>query len=347
MGAGVGQTTDPVSFLDALAREPYRYDFYQVMRLFECAHPELPRWGTALRPRDEPVRLGQEPELTFAPAPLALFSPASDGRRARLAVRLFGLLGPNGPLPLHLTEYARERQRHAGDRTFARFLEVLSHRFVAFFYRAWAQSQPTVAADRRDDDRFRTFIGALVGLAPAAFRDRDSVPDAAKLAAAGLLAPQVRNADGLVSILAGYFQVPVRLREFVGHWLDLSSADQTRMAMAHSRIGQGAVLGRRVYDRQCRFRIELGPLPRSLYESFLPTGELLRPLVDWVRNYVGFEYAWDVRLSLKAEDVPVVMLGGTGRLGWSAWLGLRPRGQPAEDLVLDAEAALARAGELS
>jgi type VI secretion system protein ImpH len=346
VGAGVGQETDIVSFLDALASEPHRYDFYQVMRRLECAHPELPRWGMALRPRDEPVRLGQDPELTFAPAPLSTFTLGSDGRHARLAVRLFGLLGPNGPLPLHLTEYARERQLHAGDRTLARFLDMLSHRFVAFFYRAWAQSQPTVAADRAGDDRFHTFIGALIGIAPAAFRSRDSVPDEAKLAAAGLLAPQVRNADGLRSILAAYFHVPVRLREFIGHWLDLARSDQTTLAATHARLGQGAVLGRQVYDRQCRFRIELGPLSRAVYESFLPTGELLRPLVDWVRSYVGFEYAWDLRLALTAEEVPVVMLGETGRLGWTSWLGLRPLSTPADDLVLEAEAALARAGSL-
>ena len=333
-------------FLDALAREPHRYDFYQVMRRLECAHPEMPRWGMAKRPRDEPVRLGQDPELSFAPAPLSAFTPQGVDHRARLAVRLFGLLGPNGPLPLHLTEYARERQLHAGDQTFSRFLEVLSHRFVAFFYRAWAQSQPTVAADRPGDDRFRTFIGAFVGVAPAAFRDRDSLPDGAKLAAAGFLAQQVRNADGLRSILAAYFRVPVRVREFVGHWLELARTDQTTLARTHPRLGQGAVLGRRVYDRQCRFRIELGPLSRSLYESFLPTGDLLRPLVDWVRNYVGFEYAWDLRLAMVAEEVPVVTLGEAGRLGWTSWLGLRPQGAPANDLVLEAEGALARVGEL-
>src|SRR5207253_1813 len=281
MGAGVGQEADTVGFLSALEREPYRYDFYQVMRRFECANRDLPRWGMALRPRDEPVRLGQDPELTFAPAPLSSFAPGGSNARARLAVRLFGLLGPNGPLPLHLTEYARERLMHAGDRTFARFLEMLSHRFVALFYRAWAQSQPTVMADRPVEDRFRAFVGAFIGIMPPAFRER------------------------------------------------------------------GAVLGRKVYDRQCRFRLELGPLSRVLYESFLPSGKLFRPLIDWVRNYVGFEYAWDVRLSLAADEVPVVMLGGAGQLGWTTWLGLRPLGKPAEDLVLNAEAALARVGELT
>jgi len=346
VGARVGQETDSVSFLEALAREPHQYDFYQVMRRFECAYSDLPRWGMALRPRDEPLRLGQDPELTFAPAPLSSFTAGGSGRHARLAVRLFGLLGPNGPLPLHLTEYARERQLHAGDRTFARFLDMLSHRFVAFFYRAWAQSQPTVAADRPGEDRFHAFIGALIGIAPPAFRNRDSVPDEAKLAAAGLLAQQVRSADGLRSILAAYFHVPVRLREYIGHWLDLARKDQSTLAATHSRLGEGAVLGRRVYDRQYRFRIELGPLSRALYESFLPTGDLLRPLVDWVRNYVGFEYAWDLRLALVPEEVPVVMLGEAGRLGWTSWLGLRPGSSPADDLVLDAEAALSRAGNL-
>jgi type VI secretion system protein ImpH len=341
----VGQETDTVGFLSALEREPYRYDFYQVMRRLECANPDLPRWGMALRPCDEPVRLGQDPELTFAPASLSSFAPGGSERRARLAVRLFGLFGPNGPLPLHLTEYARERLLHHGDRTFARFVDMLAHRFVALFYRAWAQSQPTVAADRQED-RFRAFIGAFIGIMPPTFRERDSVPDAAKLAAAGTLAPQVRSADGLRSLLAEYFRVPVRVREFVGHWLELARSDQSALAAWHARLGQGAMLGRKVYDRQCRFRIELGPLSRPLYESFLPTGNLLRPLIDWVRNYVGFEYAWDVRMALAADQVPVVMLGESGRLGWTTWLGLRPLGQPAADLVLDAEAARARAEAL-
>jgi type VI secretion system protein ImpH len=339
----MGKETDLVAFLSALEREPYRYDFYQVLRRLECAHADRPRWGTALRPADEPIRFGQEPELTFAPAPLASYTPAGSHGRARLAVRLFGLTGPNGPLPLHLTEYARERVLHAGDQTFARFLDLLTHRFVALFYRAWAQHQPTVAADRPHDDRFRRFLGAFFGLAPSAFRQRDTVPDEAKLAATGWLAAQVRNTDGLQAILTGYFRVPVRIREFVSHWMDIARADQTALAAAHALLGQGAVLGRRVCDRQCKFRIELGPVSREEYEAFLPTGSRLRPLVDWVRNYLGHEYAWDLRLSLIDTDVPVMTLGEAGRLGWSSWLGLRQRGQAAGDLILNAEAALARA----
>ena len=96
MGANMGHETDALNFLAEVSREPYRYDFYQTLRRLECLYAQKPRWGSALRPIDEPVRLGQEPELAFAPAPLASLEFGRDGAPPRLQVRLFGLLGPNG-----------------------------------------------------------------------------------------------------------------------------------------------------------------------------------------------------------------------------------------------------------
>ena len=87
--------------------------------------------GEAERPAAEPVRLGQDPELAFAPAPLAWFGAEPGAAKPRLQVRLFGLFGPNGPLPLHVTEFARDRLHNAADRTLCRFLDVFHHRFVA------------------------------------------------------------------------------------------------------------------------------------------------------------------------------------------------------------------------
>src|SRR3954468_14583049 len=133
MDAKLGHETDALNFLSNVAREPYRYDFYQTMRRLECLYAEKPRWGMALRPVDEPLRLGQDPDLSFAPAPLAALEAARGNRPARLQGRLFGLLAPNGPLPLHITEYARARLRHENDPTLSRFLDVFHHRFLTLF----------------------------------------------------------------------------------------------------------------------------------------------------------------------------------------------------------------------
>ncbi len=59
----------------AIEREPWAWDFHQALRRIECLSPASPRIGTAARPADEPIRLGQEPSLGFAPATLAGLVP--------------------------------------------------------------------------------------------------------------------------------------------------------------------------------------------------------------------------------------------------------------------------------
>jgi type VI secretion system protein ImpH len=348
MDANLGHETDALNFLSAVSREPYRYDFYQTLRRVECLYGSRPRWGAALRPIEEPMRLGQEPELSFAPAPLASLDLGREGAPPRLHVRLFGLLGPNGPMPMHITEYTRHRLRHSNDPTLSRFLDLLHHRFIALFYRAWAQAQPHVNRDRAGQDRFQVYVGSFVGIAPTSLRDRDAVLDVAKLFHAGTLVRQVRNADGLAAILQQFFGVRARVEEFVGHWMRLAPSDLTRLGRRGSPLGQGAVAGPRVWDHQSKCRIHLGPLSLEQYEAFLPRPAAaddgppshLRKLVDWVRFYLCFELDWDVRLHLRRDEVPALKLGHAGRLGWTTWLGRRQSSAGAGDLLLDAETSV-------
>jgi type VI secretion system protein ImpH len=338
----MGRETDAIEFLNRLAEAPHEFDFYQTMRRLECLFEDKPRWGRALRPVDEPVRLGQEPELIFAPAPLASYTPSSEGRPGRLQVRLFGLLGPNGPMPTFFTEYVRERLRNASDPTLSRFLDMLQHRFVSLFYRAWAQGQPHVNHDRPKDDHFAAYVGAFLGLLPSAQRGRDAVPDQAKFFHVDSLVRHVRNADGLAAILKDFFHVPVRILELVGHWLDLGVSERSYLGQSGTSLGAGAVLGATVWDRQSKFRIRLGALSLSQYESFLPGGKQMPQIVDWVRFYLCFELDWDLQLVLRKDEVPSTRIGMGQRLGWTTWLGTRSAAADADDLCLAAEAYAGR-----
>ena len=344
MGATVGREADALTLFAALSESPHSYDFYQTLRRLECLFETKPRWGHARRPSDEAVRFGQEPELSFAPAPLASFRAGRDGHPPQLHVRLFGLLGPNGPLPLHITEYARERLRNAGDPTLSRFLDVFHHRLITFFYRAWAQAQPHVNRDRPEEDRFAAYLGSFVGMAPAAFRKRDVLPDHAKFFHVGALIRHTRNAEGLRAILQHFCRVPVQIEEFVGHWMILDGRERTFLGRDSATLGLSAVAGGRVWDRQYKFRLRIGALTLQQYEAFLPGGTLIQKLVDWVRLYLTFELEWDVRLILRKDQVPPLTLGRSGRLGWTTWLGERRAGTHADDLCFDAEAFAGRAG---
>jgi type VI secretion system protein ImpH len=343
----MGQEADIVSYFRALEERPFDFDFFQTLRRIECLFPDKPRIGQALRPADEPVRFGQEPSLAFAPAVLSGFEPATDVRPPRLEVRFFGLLGPNGPLPLHLTEYARERLLHESDASFTRFLDMFHHRYLELFYRAWAQGQPAVNLDRAAQDRFAVYVGALFGLAGEHLRQRDEVSDYAKLFYGGILGGQVRNRDGLAALLTGYFGIQVRVEEFVGHWMALPERERSRLGdtKENAALGKGTVLGARVWDCQTKIRLWLGPLTLEQYEDFLPGSVALKRLVAWMRQYLCFELDWDMRLSLQQAQIPRMALGRYGRLGWTSWLGTVAGASNAADLILDAERHMAERRE--
>jgi type VI secretion system protein ImpH len=102
-------------------------------------------------------------------------------------------------------------------------------------------------------------------------------------------------------------------------------------------LGRGTVLGERVRDVQSRFRIVMGPMDLDRFIAFLPGTPSLARLMDWVRNYVGFEFDWEVQLVLARDEVPGIRLGREGHLGWTTWLGARPTPADADDLVLAPE----------
>ena len=330
-GATSGALGRPDPLLDVVAA-PHRFDFFHVLRRVEAHHAGKPRLGTARRPVDEPVRLGQAADMAFAPSSLASVSLQDRSGKPRIEVRFFGLFGPNGPLPLHLTAYARERRLHKGDETFGRFADMFHHRLLLLFYRAWAQAQPVVSMDRPDEDRFADYVGSMIGVGGKAWRGRDAAPDHARLAFAGLLSRQVRNADGLAHLLSGYLGMQVRVEQFVGRWMALPTAERSRIGrraasrrMSTSQLGVSAVLGQAVFDRQHHFRVHIGPLSLSAFEALLPVGSALPALQALLKQYVGLEFGWDLRLELDKPQVPACRPGRYGRLGWTTWLG-PPRG---------------------
>jgi type VI secretion system protein ImpH len=356
----------------ALGRAPWQHDYFQLLRWVDALHPQLPRLGQALRPRDEALRIGQDPELSFAPAALHSFGP-NRGGLPRVGQRFFGLFGPMGPMPLHVTEYVRERQRSYGDATPQAFADIFQHRASLLFYRAWAQAQPVSHIDRPGDDAFGRWVGAIAGLGQPTLLGRDHVADHAKRLHAGALARGPGNAEGLVHIVSQYFKVPVRLESYVGHWLQLDPAQRLALnrpasgvpagrrlgratagagggSAAGSRqassgvvvpglLGQSAAAGSRVWDRQSRFRLHLGPLSLAQYESFLPGQPALLALRDWLRLYAGLGLSCEIRLILRGADVPAARLGcvegdgdrgserdggrGGVKLGRTSWLGPR------------------------
>jgi type VI secretion system protein ImpH len=312
------------------------------------------------------VRLCQEPSLAFAPATLARCIPSKTGQQPRISVNFGGMFGPHGPLPLHLTEYARDRIINSADPTFSRFLDIFHHRMLSLVYRAWADAQPTVQFDRPESDRFSAYVGSLCGVGYTSLQNRDAMPDLAKLFFSGRLSCHARNAEGLQAMLSEFFRLPMRLVEFVGRWLRvpddcrcvLAGEEQTQAdpggtgltrasaspyvgaaQLGMAQLGVSATIGEYVWDCQTKFRIVAGPMSLANYQRLLPGGLSLERLQAIVKNYAGLEMDWDIHLLLDQTEVPETHLGSMGQLGWTTWLVSERPNRDADDLILAPQAA--------
>lgn len=348
METGQGTGPDHLTHYAQLLADPQTHHIFLALRIIEAAYPDAPRLGESRRPREDMFRMSQEAELAFPPSTIAAITPPQDGRPGRLVQRMFGLWGPMGPMPLHLTEYARDRQRNQKDTTLVAFADMLTHRMFCLFYRAWAAAQPAPSFDRaltgnrsgQPADPFEQKVAALSGHYGAAMRDRDSMPDMAKRHFVGHLAPGPRHADGLVSIVATFVRARVTLQQFVGEWLELEANDRWELGRGGG-LGQGTSIGSRVWSHAAKFRLRIGPMRLPDFQRLMPGSPSLKRLEDLVRNYVGDTFDWDINLVLYRRDIPQARLGGGTRLGHTSWIGSARRDRDADDLYLVPE-SLAR-----
>ena len=310
-----------------LAAEPYRFGFFQALRRIEAENPDTPGFGRSRRALQDPLRLGQAASLSFASSTLSSMQTAADARPARLLQNFHGVFGPNGPLPIHLTEYAMERRLSHHDPTFERFCDVFHHRMLSLFYRIRANAEPAICEDRPADNRFRAYVGALIGLGTPALRDQDACSDQARLFHAGHYANQKRSPGALLGIVSQQFSMPVELHEFEPEWLELP--EESRLYLGHTpatgRLGVNTVIGGRTWERQFRFALAFGPVTREQFESLLPDQPAPARLAALVRSFIGFEFSWEYRVAVREQERPVARLGRYGQLGWSTWLDGRPR----------------------
>jgi type VI secretion system protein ImpH len=87
--------------------------------------------------------------------------------------------------------------------------------------------------------------------------------------------------------------------------------------------------------KQHRFRVVLGPLRRDQFRSFLPGAQGLPLLIAVVRNYIGDELRWDVKLELMRDEARPLELGVNALLGRTSWIVARVGSGDWKDLILD------------
>jgi type VI secretion system protein ImpH len=340
-------------------RQPEQFEFFQAVRLLEWYYyrgaSQRQSVGRDASPRDEVVRFRALPALSFPGCAITSLKEGTHKPTGRdpsatapleMVVTFLGLTGPSGVLPEHYTTLILERMRQR-DHALREFLDLFNHRVISHFYRAWEKYRCPFAYERchRENarDLFTECLYALVGFGTGQLRGRIEPEDTSFLFYAGHFAQHTRSAAPLRAILSDYFNLPVEVQQYCGQWLVLDEENRSRLAHRqraggqNSQLGVNVILGERIWDVQCKFRLRLGPLTYEQFRRFMPSGDGLLPLAQLTRSYVGPEFDFDVQLVLNASEVPRCRLGSTvedqPRLGWNTWLGSQSPDRDASDAI--------------
>lgn len=324
-GRGSNPAVDLSEVEEQLRSEPYRFEFFQAIRLLERMLPDRKPLGRFTHPSEEVARLGVFPSLAFPASEIQSMEQA-EGEAPRLAVNFMGTTGVQGPLPHYYTTMILARLRQS-DRTLRDFLDLFHHRMISFFYQAWEKYRFAVAYERGERDRFSHHLLDLIGLGTAGLQERLAVPDDAFLFFAGILGQRPHSAHALELLLSDYFEVPFEVVQLVGGWFHLDEATECCIgdrSTSSEQLGLGAVVGDEVWNQQARARIRIGPLDLPQYIDFLPNGTAFESLRALLRFWTNEEIDFEVQLILEREEVPRCQLGGEGegapQLGWVTWM---------------------------
>lgn len=323
-----------------LVDEPYRFEFFQAVRLLEKVRPERRAVGRNAMPHEEVVRFRSRVALDFPASEVHEINEAVDPKtgddRLEMLVNFMGMVGVSGVLPQPYTDLVLDRIRHR-DTAMWSFLDIFTHRAVSMFYRAWRKYRFPVGYERGNDE-FTAYLYDLVGLGTKGLRGRMSLADESLLPYAGLIAQRPHSTNALENVLSDYFGTSARVRQFFGQWLALDSADYTRLGNQNSILGESSIAGTRIWEQQSKFRVRLGPLDFKQFQEFLPNGSAYEPLRSIIRFMVGLEFDFDVQLLLKAQQVPSTILTTRAlrkpMLGWTSFLKTKPFTADDEQVVL-------------
>jgi type VI secretion system protein ImpH len=358
----IAPVRSPGAMRERLAEEGHRFDFYQAVRLLEMLEKVLrPNATLSL----ETVRFRSRVSLGF---------PASDIYEIRfpedaapeMIVNFMGLAGLLGPLPMPLTELVLStpaiRTIDADGEPVHKppavvdFLDIFNHRLITLMYRVRQIHRPALTANPPSEGPVAQILFSLIGLGHPSLRGRmvdvrpgvrpEGLPDSALLFYSGILARRPRSVVGLQCMLADYFGIQVRIRQFIGRWRKLDPRQWTVLGGKHRRnirLGQNVVIGTRVWDKQTHIRIKLGPLPRQKYFALLPGGSAHKALRNMIRFYLDPEFSFSLTLVLRKEDVIPSDLGAKElQLGFTSWLSPEDTPLTVDGIATDPSVTLAK-----
>jgi type VI secretion system protein ImpH len=179
-----------------------------------------------------------------------------------------------------------------------------------------------------------------IGFSLSGFGDRLSVanqslataliPEQFKISCHSFFWRSTRSSEGLKIILSSFFDVPVRIQQFIGAFDPADKSLQSAIGTSKYRfntVGKDLILGNKSWNTMKGINVLVGPLNFEEYIRFLPKSNRLDRMVsplqkmkEIIRAYVPCEIQVQLSFHLDECHVKGTLLNGVHRLNKDAFI---------------------------
>ena len=343
------------SIIQRLLNEPYRFDPVQAMRMLELWF----RQNGVVREEGWPryVRFHNSLSMSFPASQIESFTAMGTQRihsdqalqaalasaqlkRFTLTPAYMGFFGVNGVMPNYYTADIAEQIHFTKFEGGRAFFDMFYNRIMTLHIEASDKHRVFQRVDERGDAAILPMQLALAGArrrASVGVADSERLPDEVIAHYAVVLRNRPVSALLIENVLMEYFELPIRLEQFVARRDDLHPNELWKLGTQNTTFCQGMVLGRTVRERHARACVHLGPLSIADYNRFLPGESGFKALKAMLGLFNTKPIEFELRLILRASDVRPLQLNAAygNRLGRDIFLGTKPATRDRDDYVFE------------
>lgn len=257
-----------------------------------------------------------------------------------MTVNGFGILGAEGVMPLHYSEWVAAQARQ-GPSVLMAFIDLFHQRCFTLMYLAWKKYRFPARTGAVVERAVKSSVG--VSPKPArqqAYQQQQSSASSvrahaiarARMQYAGVMARGQMGPETLSRLLSDYFNLSIIVQDFQGAWAPISKAFLTRLAgrgqspqrLEHCSqhrpqrrarrhkhqacLGVNTILGERAWQVQSKVLISVTCNSRRDFEAFSPAGDACQYLVMLLQYALGSGVSADLALIVQRAHLPAPVL---------------------------------------
>ena len=304
------------SVIDDLMTRPTSYEFIQATRLLRHI-PDSPKtryWANDFK-------FHSSLNLNFPVSEIETLK--LENERIHLTNLMVGLTGMQGTLPYTYTHKIKQSGRQQKVETI-HFLGLFNHKLTAQYVDASLAYHLPIRYEIEAENDYLDILHALNGYVSSQQEQAELDDYFAEFS--GLMQGQNNTAYALTTMLSCIFKTNFAIKEFVEEKFQLEDEQKTTLGgLNASLLGVNSFCGETIRQIDGKIEIQVGPLSRKDYLSFLPKQKMSHKLKKILSTWCSPTLMVNVRLILKKEDIQPLCLDSKSEIGLTQGAFLRSK----------------------